>query len=203
MDEWLVRIRAATATLARVPLPDAPAPGRPGLVDADRATWIRTFAERLDVLRGPGDTEPAVVRCADAAAARAALAACLAGIPRDQQLRPGDRMARRDYRVGITATVACVAETGSVVLDVAGLDAAWASLAVETHVALATEDRLVPDLIALYATLDPRGVHVVVTGSSRTADVEKIVVVPAHGPTRLRVLLAAPGVDWEPIVREA
>ena len=109
---------------------------------------------------------------------------------------------RRDYRVGITATVACVAETGSVVLDVADLDAAWASLAVETHVALATEDRLLPDLIALYATLDVRGVHVVVTGSSRTADVEKIVVVPAHGPTRLRVLLAAPGTDWNAALQE-
>lgn len=197
----LDRVRAAVAPLDKPTLPAEPAPGRPGLAGADRETWIATLAARLDELRAPGDTAPGLRRVADASAAAAVLRELIADADRGDVLWPGDRAARRDYRVGITPAVAMIAETGSAVLDLAGIEAAWASLAVDTHVVLAFAGDVVPDLVTFYAGHAPRigaalgRYQVQVTGASRTADVEKIVVVPAHGPQRLVVVLGDVRVD--------
>ena len=43
-------------------------------------------------------------------------------------------------------------------------------------------------------------VQVQITGASRTADVEKIVVVPAHGPKQLRLLLSRSRVYWRSVL---
>ncbi len=197
LRELLDRIRGALADSEPLPYPPGEPEGRPGLAGADRETLAVRFSERLDALRGPGDAEPAVIRAPDATAAVAAVRAGLAGIPRAEILLPGDRREARDYRAGVTGAFALVAETGSVQLEVPDRDAAWASLAVETHWVVASEDLLVPDLVTVFAGLAARaGLAalptnlVQVTGSSRTADVEKIVVVPAHGPTRIRVVLS-------------
>ena len=126
----------------------------------------------------------------------------MAGVPRDQLLLPGDPYERRDYAAGITPAVGVIAETGSVMLDLADLAAAWASLAVDTHWVCASAEDLHADLTGYYGALSGRiggdlgRVQVQVTGASRTADVEKIVVVPAHGPTRCVLLLSDAPVDW-------
>jgi L-lactate dehydrogenase complex protein LldG len=54
----------------------------------------------------------------------------------------------------------------------------------------------VPDLPAALARLSPmhragRAYTVLVTGPSRTADIEKELVIPAHGPRELVVVLLA------------
>ncbi|MCI0341140.1 MAG: lactate utilization protein [Planctomycetales bacterium] len=203
LPELLDRIRGALADGERLPYPAGEPEGRPDLAGADRESLAARISERLDALRGPGDREPAVLRVPDAAAALRTVREALEGVPRAEVLLPGDAREPRDYRAGVTGALALVAETGSVLLEVPDRDSAWASLAVETHWVVAGEDLLVPDLVTVYSGLAARaGLAarsfrrenptnlVQVTGSSRTADVEKIVVVPAHGPTRLRVVLS-------------
>jgi L-lactate dehydrogenase complex protein LldG len=142
------------------------------------------------------------------AQARDALREAIAGVPRDQLLLTGDSYERRAYRVGITPAVALIAETGSAVVDVPDLAAAWSSLAVETHWVCACEDDIHPDLVHFYAQLGNRlggeldRFQVQITGASRTADVEKIVVVPAHGPKQLRLLLSRDRVYWRSVFAE-
>jgi L-lactate utilization protein LutC len=38
--------------------------------------------------------------------------------------------------------------------------------------------------------------QVCITGCSRTADIEKLLVVPAHGPRQVRVILSRTPIDW-------
>jgi hypothetical protein len=48
-----------------------------------------------------------------------------------------------------------------------------------------------------------RPIHVCITGCSRTADIEKLLVIPAHGPRQVRVILCAAPVDWASLHRAA
>ena len=62
-----------------------------------------------------------------------------------------------------------------------------------THYVVATRGQLVPDLDAAFAILRARGALPsavsFVSGPSRTADIEKILVLGAHGPRRLAIVL--------------
>jgi len=95
----------------------------------------------------------------------------------------------------ITLAEALVAQTGSVFVS-SSCGGRGASVAAPVHIVVATIDQLVPDLDAAFARLRERGAQeknsmlCLVTGSSRTADIEKILVMGAHGPRRLVVVLA-------------
>lgn len=96
--------------------------------------------------------------------------------------------------VGITGVFAAIAETGSLVLC-SGVDTpAATSLLPETHIAVVPRVRLVPDMEAAWALLRhervvmPRAVNLV-SGPSRTGDIEQTIVLGAHGPARLHMLL--------------
>ena len=64
------------------------------------------------------------------------------------------------------------------------------------HVVVATREQIVPDLPAAYALLRQRyatnwpSFISFITGPSRTGDIERILVLGAHGPKRLTVFLA-------------
>jgi L-lactate utilization protein LutC len=79
-----------------------------------------------------------------------------------------------------------VAQTGSIFV-VSGLD----SILPEKHNVIARRDQLVPDLPAAFALLRQRhganwpSAITLITGPSRTADIEKILVKGAQGPKRL------------------
>jgi L-lactate dehydrogenase complex protein LldG len=94
----------------------------------------------------------------------------------------------------ITLAEALVAQTGSVFVSSA-CGGRGASVAAPVHIVVATLDQLVPDLDAAFARLRERGAQknnsmlCLITGSSRTADIEKILVMGAHGPRRLVVIL--------------
>ncbi len=95
----------------------------------------------------------------------------------------------------ITLAETLVAQTGSVFVS-AACGGRGASVIAPVHIVVAGVEQLVPDLDAAFARLIERGVPAknsflcLITGSSRTSDIEKIMVLGAHGPRRLVVVLA-------------
>ena len=102
---------------------------------------------------------------------------------------------RETSQATITTAEALVAQTGSVLVS-AACGGRGASVIAPVHIVVATVDQLVPDLESAFAQLQQRGTAqrnsylCLVTGSSRTADIEKILVLGAHGPRRLVVALS-------------
>lgn len=96
--------------------------------------------------------------------------------------------------VGITGCFCAVAETGTLVLCSAPDTPAAVSLLPETHVALVAASRIVPrmedawDLIRAELGRLPRAVNFV-SGPSRTGDIEQTIVLGAHGPYRVHLLI--------------
>jgi L-lactate dehydrogenase complex protein LldG len=104
------------------------------------------------------------------------------------------RAARGDDLVGITGSCCAIAETGTLML-LSGPDTpASVSLLPETHVALVPVSRLVARMEDAWALLRrehetlPRAVNFI-SGPSRTADIEQIVTLGAHGPYRVLIVL--------------
>ena len=95
----------------------------------------------------------------------------------------------------ITCAEALVAQTGSVFVS-ASCGGRGASVVAPVHIVVATIDQLVAGLDEAFARLRDLGAAAknsmlcLITGSSRTADIEKIIVMGAHGPRRLVVVLA-------------
>ena len=98
--------------------------------------------------------------------------------------------------VGLTTADYLVAESGTLVLRADGR-ARSVSLLPPVHVAIVTRDRLWADLGAALADLRAAGARdscvTLVTGPSRTADIEKKLVVGVHGPCALHVVLLERG----------
>jgi L-lactate dehydrogenase complex protein LldG len=94
----------------------------------------------------------------------------------------------------ITLAEALIAQTGSVFVT-ASCGGRGASVVASCHIVFATIAQLVPDLQAALTNaskegkLDSNSFACVISGSSRTADIEKILVQGAHGPRRLVVIL--------------
>jgi L-lactate dehydrogenase complex protein LldG len=84
-----------------------------------------------------------------------------------------------------------VAETGSVVLAASPEEPRAASLLPWVHVSLLREDRIVPSLEELFAAVgaDLPSALAIVTGPSRSADVEQTLTVGVHGPGEVHVVL--------------
>jgi L-lactate dehydrogenase complex protein LldG len=85
-----------------------------------------------------------------------------------------------------------LAETGSLVFipRLARRRASW--LEAEVLVVALAEERILPDLESLFAALadDMPSAVAIVTGPSRTADIEQTLVVGVHGPREVRICLA-------------
>ena len=98
----------------------------------------------------------------------------------------------------ITLVDALIAQTGSVFVS-ASCGGRGASVVAPVHIAMARQSQLVPDLDAALrdATADQRleknSYACIISGSSRTADIEKILVQGAHGPVRLVVIVEMDG----------
>jgi L-lactate dehydrogenase complex protein LldG len=99
---------------------------------------------------------------------------------------------------GITECDALVAQTGSVVVTSRSAGGRALSVLPPHHVVLARRETLVaglPDAFALlqarYAANYPSMISFI-TGPSRTGDIERILVLGAHGPKRLTILLLDP-----------
>jgi L-lactate dehydrogenase complex protein LldG len=100
-----------------------------------------------------------------------------------------------DFSVGITAVDFLVARTGSIVLSTATAGGRRLSVLPPFHIAIATTGQLVVSLDDALKAYHERGESnrssyaTIITGPSRTSDIEKILVLGAHGPKRLAVMV--------------
>jgi L-lactate dehydrogenase complex protein LldG len=97
--------------------------------------------------------------------------------------------------VGITACDALIAQTGSVLLTARSAGGRALSVLPPHHVVVAQVDQLVPDLPAAFELLQAKyrddypSFITLITGPSRTGDIERILVLGAHGPKNLTLIL--------------
>jgi len=96
--------------------------------------------------------------------------------------------------VGVTGCDALVAQTGSVLVTSRSSGGRALSVLPPHHVVLARRAQLVPDLPAAFALLKAKysggypSMISFITGPSRTGDIERILVLGAHGPKKLTIL---------------
>lgn len=96
---------------------------------------------------------------------------------------------------GFTECEALVAQTGSVCITGRSSGGRALSVLPPHHIAIASKAQLVTDLAAAYELLAQKyqgnypSFISFITGPSRTGDIERILVLGAHGPKRLTVLL--------------
>lgn len=93
-----------------------------------------------------------------------------------------DRTRVDDYDFGITSAAGAIAETGTLVLTDAGTSSRLAALAPWVHVAVLRREQVHPDIPAALAALPADPNVIWVTGPSKTADVEGILIEGVHGP---------------------
>jgi L-lactate dehydrogenase complex protein LldG len=95
---------------------------------------------------------------------------------------------------GISQCEALIAQTGSVLISSRSSGGRALSILPPHHVVLARRDQLLPDLPTAFALLkskyrsDYPSLISFITGPSRTGDIERILVLGAHGPKKLTIL---------------
>jgi L-lactate dehydrogenase complex protein LldG len=95
---------------------------------------------------------------------------------------------------GISECDALVAQTGSVLVTSRSAGGRALSVMPPHHVVLARREQLLPDLPAAFALLQEKydgkypSFIAFITGPSRTGDIERILVLGAHGPKKLTIL---------------
>ncbi len=100
--------------------------------------------------------------------------------------------------LGVTGAVAAIAATGSVVLDSRVAGGRTASVLPTVHLCVASVNSLVSTPGDVLRRLGSAGDAlppslVLVTGPSRTGDIEQLLTLGAHGPTALHVVLVTDG----------
>ncbi len=95
--------------------------------------------------------------------------------------------------VGITSADYALADTGSLVMLASPAEARLVSLLPPVHVAVVPKDRLLSGLDELFTILplpaEQTSSMVLITGPSRTADIEQILVRGVHGPGEIHVVV--------------
>ncbi|MCH7581214.1 MAG: LUD domain-containing protein [Acidobacteria bacterium] len=212
-DVFLARVgrSAMTAVLPEVlGIPDR----LPDLEDEDLQTLFRERAQDVDaVVHGPvgrhgvpravagiaaGHQCRSFMAWEDLPASGVASALTAAGLTRVEgevpvETRMEHQLGYRDLDLGVTGATAGLAESGSVVLEHRPGRPRMASLVPEVHVALLDlilmERTLVhwahkfPESVANTANL------VVITGPSRTGDIEQKLTLGVHGPKHVHIVL--------------
>ena len=106
-----------------------------------------------------------------------------------------DKEALEACDAGLTACETLVAQTGSILVSSATCGGRALSILPHVHVVVATLDQIVPTLAAAFQAVRDRhagrlpSMLSFITGPSRTGDIERILVLGAHGPKELIILL--------------
>jgi L-lactate dehydrogenase complex protein LldG len=155
------------------------------LMTADAAGSARQLAQVLDSL------PPGEIFVQDAPALRRLMEISRTSRPIRWSTQGGPSEASQ---ATITLVETLIAQTGSILVS-AACGGRGASVVAPCHIALATLDQLVPDLKTALKNASQQEIMArnsfacVISGSSRTADIEKILVQGAHGPRRLVVIV--------------
>jgi len=210
-DSMLARIRTALATgpAPQPPQPDWAAPVHPPLPETALA---ETFAANFQRIGGE------FFYCETQAQLGTALRTWLAErLPEDQQFYVWEpalqallaaaevpfQATEADFKaqaaVGLTSCEALVARTGSLVVAPATASGRRLSIYPDQHVVLARPSQAVAEIGDALRALQARygselpSMLSLTTGPSRTADIEKTLVLGAHGPRRLTLFLLEDG----------
>jgi L-lactate utilization protein LutC len=174
----------------------------------DIETRIRCFLEALDVQAGKFhravSLEDARAYAATLLAGKTAVASNAAflrecGIAALDGVRSGitDERELRELcahvDVGVTSADYALADTGSLVMFSSAEEARMISLLPPVHLAVVRRERILTGLEELF-TLEPlpgqrSSSMVLITGPSRTADIEQILIRGVHGPGELHVVV--------------
>jgi len=203
-DHILHRIRTALGRGAGQAVADPP-PVRIRIPEVDMETRIATLLERVEELGGrayrTADARAVVAAAIEGKTAVASNAPYLAecGILSLPGVRSGitDRDELREAcasaDAGITSADYALADTGTLVLLSSPREARLISLLPPIHIAVVPRGRILTGLDELFSILpnpsEQTSSMLLITGPSRTADIEQILIRGVHGPGQITVLV--------------
>ena len=96
--------------------------------------------------------------------------------------------------IGFTIADLAIAETGTLVLNCPGEDLRLATMISDCHVCIVRKEHIVGDAFAAERQLlkfmhKTPNYTALITGASRTADIERVLALGVHGPLELHILL--------------
>jgi L-lactate dehydrogenase complex protein LldG len=93
-------------------------------------------------------------------------------------------------KIGISQVDWALADTGTLVQDATAIDKRLVSTLPTIHVALIATSGLRPDMPTWLADVQPQDANYIamITGPSRTADIERVLTIGVHGPERLIIV---------------
>jgi L-lactate dehydrogenase complex protein LldG len=93
-------------------------------------------------------------------------------------------------RVGISELEWAISATGTLVTDAAPVARRLVSTLPEIHLAIVPTGGIQPDMASVFARLNPaQSAYIsMITGPSRTADIERVLTIGVHGPSRLVIV---------------
>ncbi len=211
-DAFLARVRQAVQAGNRPgtapPLPERGSLGYQGGGDDPVVTFCREFEAvggRAHVVADEMAATARVVELVRSVSARRVLlgsgalldrlglAAALAAAGYEV-VRAGDgsRDAFFAADVGVSGVRHLIAETGSLVVESSPAEPRSLSLLPPLHIAVATRDQLLPDLFDLFGRGRPADLPsclALITGPSKTGDIELRLVTGVHGPGEVHLVL--------------
>jgi len=104
------------------------------------------------------------------------------------------RAANKDDKIGFTGCFCAIAETGTLLLLSSPEQPKLNALLPETHICVVRKERIVRTMEDAFALVrkeigEPPRAMFFASGPSRTADIEQTIVIGAHGPYRVHVIL--------------
>jgi L-lactate dehydrogenase complex protein LldF len=102
-------------------------------------------------------------------------------------------------KAGVTGALSAIAETGTLVIPSGKGQPLGASLLTEIHIAIISASQIVGSLEEALRMKEVQNASAValVTGPSRTADIEMTLTIGVHGPQELHVFIIGPGKIFE------
>ena len=96
-----------------------------------------------------------------------------------------------EARFGISQVEWALADPGTLAQNSTAIEQRLVSSLPTIHIAIAPTSGILPDMPTLLTRLHPRdsGYIAMITGPSRTADIERVLTIGVHGPDRLIIVL--------------